>query len=289
MHVQLGRTTIDTNGSPVYVIGEIGINHNGSLKVAKELIDVAVDAGCDAVKFQKRTPEICVPKEQRDKRRDTPWGEMSYMQYRERVEFGEKEYAEIDAYCKKKGIAWFASCWDAPSIAFMEMFSPACHKIPSAMITDYMLLKAFGGTERPLIMSTGMSTRGQIRRAVKQLGQGDLIVMHCNSEYPCPVHHLNLRGIQTLQTVFPTCPIGYSGHELGFQPTLTAVALGAVVVERHITLAKNMWGSDQACSLEPAELTEMVQGIRSVEKSLGTGSIVVTPAEKEIREKLRRI
>ena len=169
------------------------------------------------------------------------------------------------------------------------MFSPPCHKIPSAMITDYMLLKAFGATERPLIMSTGMSTRGQIRRAVKQLGQANLIVMHCNSEYPCPVEHLNLKGIQTLQTAFPVCPIGYSGHELGFQPTLIAVALGAGVVERHITLDKNMWGSDQACSLEPAELIEMVRGIRSVETSLGTSTIVVTPAEKEIREKLRRI
>ena len=289
MHVQLGDMTIDTNGSPTYIIAEIGINHNGSLKVAKELIDVAVHAGCDAVKFQKRTPEICVPENQRDKRRDTPWGEMSYMQYRERVEFREQEYAEIDEHCKKKGIEWFASCWDAPSIAFIEMFSPPCHKIPSAMITDYMLLKAFGATERPLIMSTGMSTRGQIRRAVKQLGQANLIVMHCNSEYPCPVERLNLKGIQTLQTAFPVCPIGYSGHELGFQPTLTAVALGAVVVERHITLDKNMWGSDQACSLEPPELIEMVQGIRSVEKSLGTSTIVVTPAEKEIREKLRRI
>ena len=211
------------------------------------------------------------------------------MAYRERVEFGASEYTEIDAYCKKAGMAWFASSWDAPALTFMEQFSPPYHKIPSAMITDYMLLKAFGMTERRLIMSTGMSTMTEIQRAVKQLGQSQLTLLHCNSEYPCPIDRLNLRCIQTLQRNFHLCPIGYSGHELGYQPTLTAVALGASVIERHITLDKRMWGSDQACSLEPTELREMVQGIRDVETSLGIGEIIVTPQEQAVMQKLRRV
>lgn len=288
MPVKIGKDSI-ANSLPVYIIAEVGINHNGDMHIAKQLIDAAANVGCNAVKFQKRTPAICVPEDQRNKRRDTPWGEMSYMEYRERVEFGEGEYAEIDAYCQQKDVTWFASCWDAASIAFMEQFSPPCHKIPSAMITDYMLLKEFGLTERPLIMSTGGSTLGQVQRAVKQLGQHNLILMHCNSEYPCPIDRLNLKCIPVLQSYFRLCSIGYSGHEVGYQPTFLAVALGACVIERHITLDKTMWGTDQGCSLEPHELAELVQGIRHTEKSLGTGIKFVTPQEKEVMKKLRRI
>ena len=285
--MQIGNKEIGT-GNPTYIIAEIGINHNGDLEIAKQLIDTAVTAGCDAVKFQKRNPDVCVPEDQKAVKRDTPWGKMTYLDYRYQVEFGKSEYDAIDAYCQQKQIDWFASSWDKDSVAFMEQFNPPCHKIPSAMITDYMLLKAFGGTERPLIMSTGMSTMGEVQHTVKQLGQGNLALLHCNSQYPCPTADLNLNVITTFRETFQ-CPIGYSGHEVEIYPTMLAVALGACIVERHITLDKALWGSDQSCSLEVDELKELCRQIRRIEGVLGDGIKRLHPGERQALKKLRRI
>ena len=285
--MQIGNKEIGT-GNPTYIIAEIGINHNGDLEIAKQLIDTAVTAGCDAVKFQKRNPDVCVPEDQKTVKRDTPWGKMTYLDYRYQVEFGKSEYDAIDTYCQQKQIDWFASSWDKDSVAFIEQFNPPCHKIPSAMITDYMLLKAFGGTERPLIMSTGMSTMGEVQHTVKQLGQGNLALLHCNSQYPCPTAALNLNVITTFRETFQ-CPIGYSGHEVEIYPTMLAVALGACIVERHITLDKALWGSDQSCSLEADELKELCRQIRRIEGVLGDGIKRLHPGERQALKKLRRI
>jgi N-acetylneuraminate synthase len=245
---------------PVCIIGEIGINHNGDLEIAKKLIDAAAVAGCDAVKFQKRTPELCVPAEQRDLRRETPWGTMTYMEYRERVEFGRKEYTKIDAYCRSKGIMWLASCWDEPSVDFIEQFEPACHKVPSACLTDYGLLRRLAETGRPIMLSTGMSTLDEIDNAVHMIPHEQLLVAHATSTYPCQPAELNLAMIPVLRTRYD-CPIGYSGHEVGLQTTYAAVALGATFVERHITLDRAMWGSDQAASIEPPDSDTNQSGI----------------------------
>lgn len=194
--IRIGERDIG-DGHPTYVVAEIGINHNGDLDIAKRLIDAAVAAGCDSVKFQKRTPEICVPPEQRNIMRQTPWGYMTYMEYRHRIEFGETEYRAIDQYCRDKGIAWFTSCWDQESVEFMEAFDPPCYKIASASLTDGALLRRLRATGRPLILSTGMSTMELIRAAVDILGTDNLLVAHCTSTYPCPPHELNLRMIET--------------------------------------------------------------------------------------------
>ena len=285
--MQIGKKKIRT-GHPTYVIAEIGINHNGDLEIAKQLIDAAVKAGCDAVKFQKRNPDVCVPEDQKAVERDTPWGKMTYLDYRYRVEFGKHEYDEIDAYCKQKHMDWFASAWDEDSVAFMEAFNPPCHKIPSAMLTNDRLLKVFGATERPLILSTGMSTMGEVEHAVKHLGERNLMLLHCNSQYPCPVGDLNLNVITTFREAF-ACPIGYSGHEVEIYPTLLAVALGACIVERHITVNKALWGSDQACSLEADELQELCRQIRSIEGVLGDGVKRLHAGERQALNKLRRV
>lgn len=275
------------DGQPVYVAAEIGINHNGDLELAKRLVDAAVLAGCDAVKFQKRTPEQCVPPEQRGVMRETPWGLMSYMEYRERVEFGQEEYAELDCYCKERGIAWFASCWDKPSVDFIEQFSPVCYKVASASLTDRELLERVKATGRPAVLSTGMSTMEEIRRAVSALDEERLLLAHCTSSYPCPPAELNLRMIQTLKDEFG-CPVGYSGHEVGLQTTLAARVLGACFVERHITLDRAMWGSDQAASVEPHGFSRLVRDLRVIEQAMGDGEKRVYDSEKGMREKLRR-
>jgi len=277
------------DGHPVYVIAEIGINHNGSLEVAKKLIDGAAQAGCDAVKFQKRTPELCVPMDQRQIERDTPWGRMTYMDYRYKVEFGFDEYSEIDAYCREKGVAWFASCWDEEAVDFMEQFNPPCYKAASASLTDLALLKKTKATGRPLIISTGMSTMEEVDAAVAALGQDKLLIAHSNSTYPCPVDELNLRMIHTLQQRYPENPIGYSGHEVGLATTWAAVALGATFVERHVTLDRAMWGSDQAASVELSGMARLVSNIRDIEKSLGDGVKRVYEGEVKARKKLRRV
>lgn len=276
-------------GQPVFIIGEIGLNHNGDVDIAKQLIDVASEAGCDAVKFQKRTPEICVPEGQRDVIRDTPWGAMTYLEYRRRVEFGKQEYEEVAHHAGTRGICWFASCWDEPSVDFMETFDPPCYKIASASLTDKELLRRHRDTGRPLLVSTGMSTMQEIESAVEILGTKDLLLGHATSTYPCSPDETNLRGMDTLRSKFATCPIGYSGHEIGLQITIAAVARGADWVERHITLDRAMWGSDQSASVEPAGLNRLVRDIRIVERALGDGVKRVYASELPIREKLRRI
>ena len=276
------------NGHHCYVIAEIGLNHNGDLQLAKSLIDAAAIAGCDAVKFQKRTPELCVPPDQRDKLRETPWGTMTYMEYRHRVEFGEVEFNEVDRYCKEKEIAWFASCWDEPSIDFIEQFDPVCHKIASASLTDHTLLRHAAATDRPLIVSTGMSSAEEIDSAIGTLPMQKLLIAHSTSTYPCPPEELNLKMIESLRTKFD-CPIGYSGHEVGLQTTLAATVLGASFVERHITLDRSMWGSDQAASIEPHGFGKLVRDIRVIERALGDGVKRVYESELSIRAKLRRV
>ncbi|MFO8036885.1 MAG: N-acetylneuraminate synthase family protein [Anaerolineales bacterium] len=275
------------DGHPTYIIAEIGINHNGDVGIAKQLVDAAAEAGCDAVKFQKRTPELCVPEEQRDKMRHTPWGYIDYMEYRGKVEFGLDEYEEIADYCQSKDIDWFASSWDQPSVDFMEQFDPIAHKVPSALLTDSALLEKLREQGRPIILSTGMSEMEQIKAAVDLLGTENLVIAHCTSTYPCPPKQLNLRMIQTLRDMYP-CPIGYSGHEVGLPTTVAAVTLGAGLVERHITLDRAMWGSDQAASVEPGGMRRLVKYIRVVEEALGDGVKTVYESELPSLEKLRR-
>jgi len=283
--VQIGEKQVGS-GCPVYVIGEIGINHNGSLDIAKKLIDAAVLSGCDAVKFQKRTPDLCVPEDQKHVVRETPWGLMTYLEYRHRVEFGEDAYAEIDRYCCDRKIDWFASCWDPPSVDFIEQFDPVCYKVASASITDAELVSRTVQTDKTIILSTGMSSLDEVRAAVKLLDLERTIICHTTSTYPCPPEELNLRMIETLADEF-ACPIGYSGHEVGLQTTLAAVTLGASLVERHITLDRAMWGSDQAASVEPHGLMRLVRDIRVIEKALGDGVKRVYESEEQIRQKLR--
>ena len=284
--VKIGERIIGDD-HPTYIVGEIGINHNGILEVAKSLMLAAKKAGIDAVKFQKRTPEICVPLEQQSQMRDTPWGYISYLDYRYKVEFDEAVYAEIDRYAKELGLCWFASSWDIPSLEFIEKFDPPAHKIPSALLTDKSLLRAYRATGKPVILSTGMSTMEQIREAVDLLGENDLIICHTTSSYPCPPEELNLRMIQTLRETFH-CPIGYSGHEVGLVPTVVAASMGACLVERHITLDRAMWGSDQSASVEPQGIATLVKYIRVTEKSLGDGKKKVYDSEQSSLKKLRR-
>jgi N-acetylneuraminate synthase len=277
--MKLGNRMVG-DGYPTYIIAEIGINHNGDLDLTKRMIDAAAHAGVDAVKFQKRTPEICTPPEQQKQMRETPWGYISYLDYRYKVEFGEKEYREINRYCKSKAIDWFASVWDEPSVDFMEQFNTPVYKIPSASITDHNLLR--------YTRKTGMSTMEQIKAAVKVVGTENLAITHCTSTYPCEPEELNLRMIPTLRGEFP-CPIGYSGHEVGLVPPQVAVALGACMIERHLTLDRSMWGSDQAASVEPSGFERLVKYVRTAEASLGDGVKHVYESEKSSLKKLRRV
>ena len=277
------------SGHPVYVTGEIGINHNGDLANALALIDQAASAGCDAVKFQKRTPEICTPRDQWDLERDTPWGRMRYIDYRHRVEFDADAYATIDEHARRRGIAWFASPWDVESVDFLEQFDLPAHKVASACLTDDELLWRLRATGRTIILSTGMSTMRQIRHAVEVLGSDNIVLCHATSTYPAAATELNLRMIHTLQGEFPNVPVGYSGHETGLQTTLAAVALGAVFIERHITLDRAMWGSDQAASIEPQGLQRLVRDIRVISEALGDGVKRVYEGERAAMKKLRRV
>jgi sialic acid synthase SpsE len=276
-------------GQPVYVIGEIGINHNGELRNAFALIDAAKAAGMNAVKFQKRTPEVCTPRDQWDIERDTPWGRMTYLAYRHRVEFGAEEYRQIDEYCLEVGIDWFASPWDVESVDFLGAFNQPAFKVASACLTDDTLLRAMRATGKTVILSTGMSTPDQIRHAVEVLGSRNIILCHATSTYPAPPEQLNLRMIETLTAEYPNVPVGYSGHEVGLQTTLCAVALGAVLVERHITLDRSMWGSDQSASVEPEGMRRLMRDIRVLEASLGDGVKQVYPGEISAMKKLRRV
>jgi len=271
-----------------YIIAEIGINHNGSIETAKKLIDIAAVAGCDAVKFQKRNPDVCVPDHQKDIPRDTPWGTMSYIDYKYRMEFGQEEYDEIDSYCKSKGIEWSASPWDMDSLDFLLQYNIPFLKIPSAMITNEELMRASAKSGKEIIFSTGMSTLEETDQAVEWMRQenADFSILHCNSTYPAPLEDLNLKCIETLRERYG-CEVGYSGHEFRLGTTVASVYLGATIIERHITLDRTMWGSDHLASVEPQGLIKLVKGIRELEIALGDGHKRVTDGELPVRKKLR--
>jgi len=286
--IKVGNRHIGDN-EPVFVIAEIGINHNGSVDIAKKMIDGAIYAGCDAVKFQKRTPEICVPKDQWNIERDTPWGRMTYIDYRHKMEFNKEEFSKLVKFCNEKEIAWFASCWDEESVDFIEEFDPVMYKTASASLTDDNLLLKHKSLNKPLMMSTGMSTMEEIESAVSLVETDDLMIAHSTSAYPCNPEELNLRMILTLKEKYPLTPIGYSGHEVGLAPTWAAVSLGASFVERHITLDRAMWGTDQAASVEIIGMSRLVSNIRDIEKALGDGIKKVYASEQKNLRKLRRV
>lgn len=274
-------------GHACFLVAEIGINHNGDVSIAKKLIDAAVLAGCDAVKFQKRTIEVVYTPEELARPRESPFGGTNG-DLKRGLELGRDEYAEIDRYCNEKQIMWFASCWDEQSVDFIERFSPPCYKIASASLTDDNLLRQTRSTGKPVILSTGMSSVEQVRHAVEVLGEEDLVILHCVSTYPAKPSELNLRVIQTLMGEY-RCPIGYSGHEVGLMTTLAAVVLGACMVERHITLDRAMWGSDQAASVEVHGMIRLIKDIRAFEEAIGDGKKAVRESERPIMEKLRRV
>lgn len=288
MTVTIGSRVIG-GGRPAYVIAEIGLNHNGDVEIAKQLIDVAADAGADAVKFQKRTPDIATPAHMRDTLRETPWGTMTYLAYRHRVEFDRDEYIEVADHAVLRGLDWFASPWDVPSVHFLEDLNVVAHKVASASVTDIPLLEAIRDTDKPVILSTGMSTINEIDAAIRVLGTDRLVLLHATSTYPMEPDEANLRVIPALRERYPGVPVGYSGHERGLQISVAAVALGAVAVERHITLDRTMWGSDHAASLEPTGLHHLVRDIRVVEQALGDGVKRVFPGERAPMAKLRRV
>jgi N-acetylneuraminate synthase len=273
--------------NPCFIIAEIGINHNGDLNMAKKLIDIAAESGCNAVKFQKRTPDICVPEDQKTKMRETPWGYITYLQYKKKIEFEKKEYDIIDAYCKEKGIYWTASCWDIPSVEFINQYKPAFHKIPSAMLTDEKIISAYKKSGIPMILSTGMSSLEEIDSAAKMLSDDvSWMFLLCTSTYPAANNEINLKAIEILRNRYNR-PVGYSGHEIGLQISLAAAALGASVIERHITLDRATWGTDHSASLEPKGLKQLIRDIRVIEAALGDGNIKIYDSEIPIRAKLR--
>ncbi len=288
MAVSIGSNTVGA-GEPVYVIAEIGLNHNGDVDLAMQLIDVAAESGAQAVKFQKRTPDISTPEHMKNTLRETPWGTMTYLDYRYRVEFSREQYVEIGDYATLRGLDWFASPWDEPSVDFLEDLNVVAHKVASASVTDLGMLRALAATGKPIILSTGMSTLEQIDRAVAVFDPRSLVILHATSTYPLPPEEANLRMITTLQARYPGIPIGYSGHERGLQISLAAVALGAVAVERHITLDRTMWGSDHAASLEPQGFEHLVRDIRVIGEAMGDGEKRIFPGELAPLAKLRRV
>lgn len=275
------------DGEPTFIIAEIGINHNGDINIAKKLIDMAVFAGCDAVKFQKRTIELVYTPEELARPRENPFGPTNG-DLKRGLEFGEKEYQEIGSYCKQKDIIWFVSPWDVKSVDFLERFDVPCYKIASPSLTDDELLKQIKSKGKPIILSTGMSTVEQIKHAVEVLGEENLILLHCTSTYPSKIEELNISVIPWMKKTFD-CPVGYSGHETGVVQSIIAVLSGANVVERHITLDRAMWGSDQPASLEPNGLNRMVRDIRLIPTCLGDGEKRVYESEKPIIQKLRKV
>ena|SRR5436190_6047255 len=294
MHTQKARKSVQIgpyrvgNGQPCFVVAEAGINHNGKLDLAKKLIDASVEAGANCVKFQKRTVEVVYTAEELARPRQNPFGETNG-DLKRGLEFGVEEYREIDWYCREKNILWTASCWDESSVEFIDSFNPPFYKIASASLTDDNLLRHHRVTNRPIVLSTGMSTLEQIRHAVDTLGgTKDLVLLHCTSTYPSSPDELNLRVIESLKEEFD-CPIGYSGHEVGLQTTLAAVALGSCMVERHITLDRAMWGTDQSASIEPQGFARLVRDIRVTEAAFGDGIKKVYDSELPIIAKLRRV
>lgn len=284
--VRVGNQLVG-DGQPCFIVAEIGINHNGSLEITKKLIDAAALAGCDAVKFQKRTVEVVYTAEELAKPRENPFGPTNG-DLKRGLEFGQKEYEQIDAYCRDKNILWFASCWDEGSVDFMERFNPPCYKIASASLTDDNLLRHHRRYGRPIIVSTGMSTQEEIDHAVEVLGRDNLILLHCTSTYPSQVEELNLSAIRAMRERYGV-PVGYSGHEVGLAPSIGAAALGACMIERHITLDRAMWGSDQAASVEWQGFWRLVKDVRALEKAMGDGVKRVYESEVPIITKLRRV
>jgi N-acetylneuraminate synthase len=306
-NIPVGRTR------PIFFVAEIGINHNGSLEIAKKLIDAAKKAGAQAVKFQKRTvPVVYSPEELAKPRqvdreileraikrgvlpeesvkrliasdfKDSTNGDLKWA-----LEFTKEEYKEIDRYCKERGILWFASPWDEESVDFLEEFNPPCYKVASACLTDRGLLEKIKEKKRPVILSTGMSTMEEIIEAINIIGLDDLIILHCISTYPAKEEELNLKTIRRFRRDFPMLVVGYSGHEVGIAPSIAAVAIGARLIERHITLDKKMFGSDQAASLEPAEFKQLIDVIREIEKVFGSSEKRVLDSEIPVRKKLRK-
>jgi len=273
--------------SNITIISEIGINHNGDLDVAKRLIDISKIAGCDVVKFQKRNPDVCVPEHQKGTIKNTPWGDMTYIEYKHRMEFGETEYKEIQSHCKNIGIDWSVSVWDLDSLDFIRDYDISLVKIPSALLTDHELIEACKSLDKKIVLSTGMSTVEEIDLAVDCLDGHDFSLLHCNSTYPAPIEDINLRCISRLKERYE-CEVGYSGHEFGLTTTIASICLGATVIERHITLDRTMWGTDQMCSVEPHGLIKLVKGIRELEMALGDGVKKITEGEKLVRDKLRK-
>lgn len=284
--VKIGTTLVGDN-HPCYIVAEIGINHNGSVAIAKQLIDLASASGCNAVKFQKRTIDVVYTAEELAKPRESPFGETNG-DLKRGLEFGLEQYREIDAYCRHEELAWFASCWDEASVDFIEQFNPPCYKIASASLTDDRLLRYTRAKGKPIILATGMSTLEEIDHAVEVLGTKDLIILHAVSTYPASYEQINLRVIPELRKRY-NVPIGYSGHETGLASSAAAVAIGACIVERHVTMERSMWGSDQAASLGPNGLVRLVRDIRLIELSLGSPVKQVLEAEKPIIKKLRRV
>ncbi|OGE76823.1 MAG: N-acetylneuraminate synthase [Candidatus Doudnabacteria bacterium RIFCSPHIGHO2_02_FULL_48_21] len=284
--VKIGNKLIGDE-QPVFVVAEIGINHNGDMEIAKKLIDASVEAGADAVKFQKRTVDVVYTVEELAKPRENPFGPTNG-DLKRGLEFGQKDYQEIDRYCKEKGIMWFASCWDEGSVDFIDAFNPPCYKIASASLTDDGLLRHTRSKGKPVILSTGMSTMQEVEHAVEVLGQDNLILMHTNSTYPSDIKELNLLMIKTLKEKYPDVPVGYSGHEIALATSVMSVVLGAAIVERHITLDRAMWGSDHAASMEPKGLQLLVRDIRVWEKAKGDGVKRVFESEIPVKKKLRR-
>ena len=286
--VKVGKKEVSAI-SPTYLIAEIGINHNGDLNIAKKLIEESAKAGFDAVKFQKRTVDVVFTKEELLRPRESIFGDTNGA-LKHGLEFGTNEYSEISEYCKKLGIDWFASPWDVESLNFLEKFDVVAHKVASACLTDRALLQAMRKTGKPVFISTGMSSIDQVREALGLLDPKNTIMMHAVSVYPAKPEQLNIGWMEDLKKNFPDIPVGYSGHEAGVTPSVIAVAkYGAVCVERHVTLDRAMWGSDQSASLEPQGMERVVKYIRSIPVVSGTGSKTILEEEKPILEKLRRV
>jgi N-acetylneuraminate synthase len=271
-----------------FLIGEIGINHNGSLDLAKKLINLAADAGFDAVKFQKRDPDISTPEDQKSRMRETPWGEMSYLDYKKKIEFGDKEFNEINKLCKKKKIIWFASPWDLPSVKFLKKYKLKYNKVASAMLTNINLIEEIAAEKKLTLISTGMSTLKDISKAVNifKKKKCKFVLMHCVSTYPCPIENLNLNLIQTLKKKFK-CEVGYSGHESAVSPSIIAHMLGANYIERHITLDRSMWGTDQSASLSESGMRNLSEILNKAHLVMGDGIKKLAKEERELLKKFK--
>ena len=284
--VKIGSRIVG-DGNPCFVVAEIGINHNGDLDIARKLISAALLAGCDAVKFQKRTINVVYTQQELAQPRPNPFGPTNG-DLKRALEFGAEQYKEIAEYCRLHNILWFASCWDEASVDFIEQFDPPCYKIASASLTDDNLLRHHKLYNRPIIVSTGMSTLEQIDHAVEIIGTNNLVLMHATSTYPSDLAELNLKAIPILKDRYGV-PVGYSGHEVGLSTSIAAAVLGACMIERHITLDRAMWGSDQAASVEPQGFSKLTRDIRAIEKAMGDGVKRVYDSEVPVMNKLRRV